>query len=652
MKQLKILTTSIFIAITTTMSVQSVDLGKVLIFDMPLEQQAKLGTVLPGSKLTEQELKTMAAYRFDADTIKVLVILVDWNDRGSITSRETIDSLLFSRNIWPDGSMADYFDEVSYGKLTVIGDVLDWYNAGTFVNSSFIFPPILTAIDSMVDFSLYDGDADGNVDAIIFVRAGLGAEDVGLFSDNIWSFAVNLPPGEELGPFDGMYINRWSTGPELKPVRDSIDPRFPTGSNTLNGVGVYAHELAHNIGLPDLYDVNGKLDTNTYSTPNDDNDHPLMGWCRMGYYGYSLFAFGSSYNSPHFCGWSKKHLGWIEPIELYGVINNLVIYDIETHEDSSLYKIHIDPAKGEYFLLEYRNPQSSGLFDKFDSDFSSYFWPDLALGADPIKRGLLITHIDSSIQHNSGTPYADHYRVVVEDAGYNPSMDQTSNPEGHVTDSAQWWYPWETRIGAPFTSEVPGKETFGPLTTPNSDGYSGPTGVVVTVDSIVDDRLYASIIQPNLFDDDGDSLKDWEDNCPAVYNPNQTDADNDQVGDSCDNCPAIANADQSDIDSDGVGAECDNCPLVYNPDQADADSDGIGDACCCIGTRGDLNGDGNDANILDLTFAVDRIFRGGLPSGCPAEADLNADGNPHNILDLTYLVDRIFRGGPAAPGCL
>ena len=72
---------------------------------------------------------------------------------------------------------------------------------------------------------------------------------------------------------------------------------------------------------------------------------------------------------------------------------------------------------------------------------------------------------------------------------------------------------------------------------------------------------------------------------------------------------------------------------------------------CCVGNRGDLNGDGDDANILDLTFAVDRIFRGGTASVCPEEADVNADGTPHNILDLTYLVDRIFRGGDPAGPC-
>jgi hypothetical protein len=72
---------------------------------------------------------------------------------------------------------------------------------------------------------------------------------------------------------------------------------------------------------------------------------------------------------------------------------------------------------------------------------------------------------------------------------------------------------------------------------------------------------------------------------------------------------------------------------------------------CCIGIRGDCNYDGTDANILDLTFLVDRIFRGGPPAPCPEEADINSDGTTSNILDLTYLVDRIFRGGPAPGTC-
>lgn len=70
---------------------------------------------------------------------------------------------------------------------------------------------------------------------------------------------------------------------------------------------------------------------------------------------------------------------------------------------------------------------------------------------------------------------------------------------------------------------------------------------------------------------------------------------------------------------------------------------------CCVNPRGDLNGDGMNANIIDLNFLVNRIFRGGPAASCPEEADVNSDGTPSNIVDLNFLVNRIFRGG-AAPG--
>lgn len=72
---------------------------------------------------------------------------------------------------------------------------------------------------------------------------------------------------------------------------------------------------------------------------------------------------------------------------------------------------------------------------------------------------------------------------------------------------------------------------------------------------------------------------------------------------------------------------------------------------CCVGMRGDVNNDGMDANILDLNFLVNRIFRLGPAPVCDEESDVNSDGSSANILDLNYLINRIFRLGPAPGDC-
>ncbi len=65
---------------------------------------------------------------------------------------------------------------------------------------------------------------------------------------------------------------------------------------------------------------------------------------------------------------------------------------------------------------------------------------------------------------------------------------------------------------------------------------------------------------------------------------------------------------------------------------------------------GDISGDGEGPNILDLTYMVDFIFRGGPAPDPFISGDVNCDANT-TILDLTYMVDFIFRGG-SFPCCL
>ena len=138
---------------------------------------------------------------------------------------------------------------------------------------------------------------------------------------------------------------------------------------------------------------------------------------------------------------------------------------------------------------------------------------------------------------------------------------------------------------------------------------------------------------------DGDTLCDFEDDCPYDFDNDQADTDGDQYGDACDNCPEDYNPDQADRDEDDVGDLCDNCPDSANTDQADDDQDGIGNACdICPGyddlidTDGDGVPDGCD-RCEGFNDSID-VDEDGAPDSCdnclglanPDQADDDQDG--------------------------
>lgn len=352
-------------------------------------------------------------------TLRVIVVLVQFSDRAFGSTSAHFNDLFFSTGVMPNGSVAEYFRDVTGGLVDIAGEVvgpftlpqtLAWYANGNFgigrptgtVRANIMAQDAASAANASVNFGPYDNDGNGFVDAFIVVHAGSGGEQTGNPGD-IWSHKYILPAPMAA---DGKQIYGYLTIPE--------DAKL----------GVCAHELGHLLfGFPDLYDT-------------DDSSEGIGNWCLMA--GGSWTGGGDI--PAHPSAWCKVNQGWVTVNNVTGS-GTLSIPDVKTSRSVS--RLWKNGAGGnEYFLLE--NRQRTGF--------------DARLPAD----GLLIWHIDEA---QPGNTDENHYKVALVQADNLRDMELDRN---------------RGDAGDPYPGSA-GNTGFTGSSSPNSNSYANqPTCVSVT----------------------------------------------------------------------------------------------------------------------------------------------------------------------------
>lgn len=392
-------------------------------------------------------------YEFKQITKKnALVLLTEFKDKKHTVEPEYFREFLFAKS---KSSMRDYFLEASYQKLDLDGDISKWYTTENerieYVDNELVnghYPKARELVkeaiselkkdDSYTDFSKYA--KDGKIEILIVIYAGKGLDSK--IRDNdpeiekyIWPHYDEL--GESIELKDGIEVDKYCIISEL-PKED---------------LGVFCHEVAHTLGLPDLY----------YNPQG-----PIIGsWCLM-----SAGSHNNDSRTPALpCAWCKIFMGWAKPEIITGKPKK---YEIPAVIDSNkIYKLEVECSDGkEYFLVE--NRQKKG-FDKFLP-----------------YSGLLIWHIDESV-YKKYLPNSNpqHFFLTLEQSdGKEELEDNWIKIEKKLLGlekSETYKIAVKNIIGDSgdvFPGEMNNK-TFNDKSKPNSDSYLGKRSGVI-VESISD----------------------------------------------------------------------------------------------------------------------------------------------------------------------
>ena len=301
---------------------------------------------------------------------RIPIILVEFKDKKFNNTRQDIIDAMLTGN----ESVGQYFRDQSNGMYEPDFEVFGIYTlsqnreyyGGHQGNDNdkglgwLVTEACQLATADGVAFSPYDTNNDDYCDVVIVIYAGVGeAQASWIHPEAVWPCNWSLSAAYYYGS-GGNGAFRPSSGDPIVDNFAVFNELYGSNDNgtTIDGIGTFAHEFGHCLGLPDFYDTG-------------DGDHYGLGdWdimC-MGCYNNDGFT------PPGYSAYEKNFMGWIELITPNpGTYYTLPVWNQKNASTDKALCITSDLNSNEFFILENRKKQG---------------WDRYAPG-----EGIMITHV-------------------------------------------------------------------------------------------------------------------------------------------------------------------------------------------------------------------------------------------------------------------
>ena len=363
---------------------------------------------------------------------------------GVSLTRDVVQQEFFDGPNSRFSTIPEFYTELSGGRVRLIGETRDWFQAslssddvagtssglGTADDVGEFIVELLTNADAAgVDWGHYDndgpdrspnsGDDDGFVDLLAVMHPTSGAECGGGGAGLVWSHSWQLATSA------GQAFTTSTPLPNggFVVVDDyTIQPVLSCDPSEINEIGVFAHEVGHSFGLPDLYAVGAA--------------HGGVGrWGLMGSGPWGCGGQGADVPC-HMTAWSKEVLGWANVTTLLSDadLGVLALDPVET--TGNLIRIDAGDGSGDYYLLENRQPlgfdvslPAPGLFVwQIDTETVNGAWAGNQVNTSASRMGVWLRQADgenslaqAGQRGDAGDPFPGAAAATVFHAGTVPS---------------------------------------------------------------------------------------------------------------------------------------------------------------------------------------------------------------------------------------